>query len=297
MRILFLFIFFTQNLFSQDLNTLSSNPVDQGFIEKIYDFPSIHVDSRPIYVWLPPNFDPKKNHDLLIMHDGQNLFDGTKTWNGQEWELDEWAAKLISENELSSFIIVGIHNSGKNRWNDYFPENSYDFVSDIKYLGKNKPPLNANLYLKYIVNEVIPYTRSKYLKSLKDFKIIIGGSSMGGLISMYAAFEYPEIFDGAICMSTHWPGAYVIDDNPLPNAIFNYMSKNIPISKNKRFYFDYGDKGLDKHYPQYSKTLDSIFTQNGYSNQNYRNMYFKNESHNEEAWSKRVNIPLKFIFN
>ena len=297
MRILFLFIFFTQNLFSQDLNTLSSNPVDKGLIEKIYDFPSIHVDSRPIYVWLPPNFDPKKNHDLLIMHDGQNLFDGTKTWNGQEWELDEWAAKLISENELSSFIIVGIHNSGKNRWNDYFPENSYDFVSDIKFLGKNKPPLNANLYLKYIVNEVIPYTRSKYLKSSKDFKIIIGGSSMGGLISMYAAFEYPEIFDGAICMSTHWPGAYVIDDNPLPDAIFNYMSKNIPISKNKRFYFDYGDKGLDKHYPQYSKTLDSIFTQNGYSNQNYRNMYFKNESHNEEAWGKRVNIPLKFIFN
>ena len=233
----------------------------------------------------------------MIMHDGQNLFDGTKTWNGQEWKLDEWATKLISENRVNSFIIVGIHNSGKNRWNDYFPENSYDFVSDIKYLGKNKPPLNANLYLKYIVNEVIPYTRSKYLKSSKDFKIIIGGSSMGGLISMYAAFEYPEIFDGAICMSTHWPGAYVIDDNPLPDAIFNYMSKNIPISKNKRFYFDYGDKGLDKHYPQYSKTLDSIFTQNGYSNQNYRNMYFKNESHNEEAWSKRVNIPLKFIFN
>lgn len=297
MRILFLFIFFTQNLFSQGLNTLSSNPVDQGLIEKIYDFPSNHVDSRPIYVWLPPNFDPKKNHDLLIMHDGQNLFDGTKTWNGQEWELDEWAAKLISENKVNSFIIVGIHNSGKNRWNDYFPENSYDFVSDIKYLDKNKPPLNANLYLKYIVNEVIPYTRSKYLKSSNDFKIIIGGSSMGGLISMYAAFEYPEIFDGAICMSTHWPGAYVIDDNPLPDAIFDYMSKNIPISKNKRFYFDYGDKGLDKHYPQYSKTLDSIFTQNGYSNQNYRNMYFKNESHNEEAWSKRVNIPLKFIFN
>ena len=297
MRFLFLFIFFTQNLFSQDLNTLSSNLVDQGSIEKIYDFPSNHVDSRPIYVWLPPNFNPKEKHNLLIMHDGQNLFDGTKTWNGQEWELDEWAAKLISENRVNSFIIVGIHNSGKNRWNDYFPENSYDFVSDIKYLGKNKPPLNANLYLKYIVNEVIPYTRSKYLKSSNDFKIIIGGSSMGGLISMYAAFEYPEIFDGAICMSTHWPGAYVIDDNPLPDAIFNYMSKNIPISKNKRFYFDYGDKGLDKHYPQYSKTLDSIFTQNGYSNQNYRNMYFKNESHNEEAWSKRVNIPLKFIFN
>ena len=68
---------------------------------------------------------------------------------------------------------------------------------------------------------------------------------MGGLISMYAAFEYPEIFDGAICMSTHWPGAYVIDNNPLPDAIFEYMSQNIPKSKGKTFYFDYGDQGLD----------------------------------------------------
>ena len=52
------------------------------------------------------NFDPKKKHDLLIMHDGQNLFDGTKTWNGQEWELDEWASKLISENELISEVVT-----------------------------------------------------------------------------------------------------------------------------------------------------------------------------------------------
>ncbi len=205
MKTFFLFIFLSLSLLSKDLKISSHINTNNGSIEKIYDFQSNYVDSRPIYVWLPPNFDPKKKHDLLIMHDGQNLFDGTKTWNGQEWELDEWASKLILENELSSFIIIGIHNSGKKRWSDYFPEKAYNFVTDSNYLGGLKPELNADQYLKYIVEEVIPFIEEKYLKSSYDYKTIIGGSSMGGLISMYAVFEYANVFDGAICMSTHWP--------------------------------------------------------------------------------------------
>ena len=242
MKTFFLFIFLSLSLLSKDLKISSHINTNNGSIEKIYDFQSNFVDSRPIYVWLPPNFDPKKKHDLLIMHDGQNLFDGTKTWNGQEWELDEWASKLISENELSSFIIIGIHNSGKKRWSDYFPEKAYNFVTDSNYLGGVKPELNADQYLKYIVKEVIPFIEEKYLKSSYDYKTIIGGSSMGGLISMYAVFEYANVFDGAICMSTHWPGAIVMENNPLPEAIFKYMTENIPFSNKKIFYFDYGDK-------------------------------------------------------
>ena len=115
MKTLSIYLIFYLSLFSKDLKTPSHINTNKGSIEKIYDFQSNYVDNRPIYVWLPSNFDPKKKHDLLIMHDGQNLFDGTKTWNGQEWELDEWASKLISENELSSFIIIGIHNSGKKK--------------------------------------------------------------------------------------------------------------------------------------------------------------------------------------
>lgn len=296
-NILFLSFISFLNLHSQDLDYISEPHQNQGSIEVVSDFQSDFVENRPVEFWLPPNYDPKNKYDVLIMHDGQNLFDANKTWNKQEWKLDEWASKLILENELSSFIIIGIHNSGKNRWNDYFPEKAYDFVKDAKYLNDNKPALYADLYLKYIVDELIPFVKSKYLKSSDDFRIVIGGSSMGGLISMYAAFEYPEIFDGAICMSTHWPGAFVIDNNPLPDAIFKYMSQNIPKSKAKTFYFDYGDQGLDKNYPQYSKRVDSVFINNGYSENNFKNLYFKNTSHNEDSWSKRVDIPLKFTLN
>jgi len=285
------------NLQSQELETLSYSHLNQGSIEVITDLHSNFVEDRNLEVWLPPNFNPKSNYDLLIMHDGQNLFDGTKTWNKQEWKLDEWASKLIPEKKVKPFIIVGIYNSGGNRWNDYFPENAYDFVNDKRYIDNNKPELHANAYLEYIVNELIPFIKVKYLRSKDDFETVIGGSSMGGLISMYAVFEYPEIFDAAICMSTHWTGAFVINNNPLPDAIFKYMSENIPKSNGKKFYFDYGDQGLDENYPQYSKKVDSIFLSNGYSKNNYKNLYFKNEWHSEDSWNKRVNIPLKFTLN
>ena len=297
MRTLFLLFITSVSLHSQNLNTSTRASTELGSIEKFYDFQSSYVDNRPIYIWLPPDFYLNKKHDLLIMHDGQNLFDGSKTWNGQEWELDEWASKLILENELSSFIIVGIHNSGEKRWSDYFPEKAFPSVANSNYLNEKTPELNADLYLKYIVNEVIPFVEGKYLKSSNKFKIIIGGSSMGGLISMYAVFEYPKVFDGAICMSTHWPGAFVTDNNPLPDAIFKYMSENIPLSKKNKFYFDYGNKGLDEYYPQYSKVIDSLFLNNGYSKRNYKNLFFENHWHSEEYWAKRVQIPLKFMLN
>ena len=297
MKTLIFYLIFYFSFFSKDLRTPIHFNTDKGTVEKIYDFPSNFVENRPIYVWLPPNFDPKKKHDLLIMHDGQNLFDGTKTWNGQEWELDEWASKLILENELSSFIIIGIHNSGKKRWNEYFPEKAYNFLKDSNYPGNVKPELHADQYLKYIVNEVIPFAEKKYLRSTSDYRKIIGGSSMGGLISMYAIFEYPEVFDGAVCMSTHWPGAIVMESNQLPEAIFKYMIENIPIPKNKKFYFDYGNKGLDENYPQYSKTIDSLFLNNGYHDGNFKNLFFENYWHSEKYWAKRVQIPLKFMLN
>ena len=76
MKTFFLFIFLSLSLLSKDLKISSHINTNNGSIEKIYDLQSNFVDSRPIYVWIPPNFDPKKKHDLLIMHDGQNLFDG-----------------------------------------------------------------------------------------------------------------------------------------------------------------------------------------------------------------------------
>ena len=67
--------------------------------------------------------------------------------------------------------------------------------------------------------------------------------------------------------------AIVMDNNPLPQAIFKYMTENMPLPKNKKFYFDYGNKGLDENYPQYSKTIDSLFLNNEF-HEKLQRIYF-----------------------
>jgi predicted alpha/beta superfamily hydrolase len=121
------------------------------------------------------------------------------------------------------------------------------------------------------------------------------GSSMGGLMSMYAISEYPQVFEGAACLSTHWVGAQVVEDNPFPEAIFSYMENNLPEAGNHRLYFDYGDKTLDEHYPQYAPRVNEILTQKGYTDKDSKNLFFKGEGHSEDAWNKRLDQPLEFL--
>ena len=74
---------------------------------------------------------------------------------------------------------------------------------------------------------------------------------MGGLISFYALCEYPDIFGQAICMSTHWPGAMSYENNPFPQAFFDYLDQKLPELNDHKFYFDFGTETLDELYPQY----------------------------------------------
>ena len=114
-------------------------------------------------------------------------------------------------------------------------------------------------------------------------------------MSMYAISEYPNIFDGAACLSTHWVGAMPKENNPFPRAIFKYVSENVPDANSHKIYFDYGNKTLDQFYPQYASKVDSIYLKNKYSEENFKNLFFEGTNHSERSWQKRVHIPLTFL--
>ncbi|MCH2192750.1 MAG: hypothetical protein MK119_01260 [Kordia sp.] len=119
---------------------------------------------------------------------------------------------------------------------------------------------------------------------------------MGGLISMYAMCEYPEIYSAAACISTHWEGIVpTTENNPVPDTIFAYMSDHLPSPETHRFYFDYGTETLDKYYPQYAPIVDTIFKRKGYTEKNFANLKFEGENHSENAWQKRLHIPFTFL--
>ncbi len=284
-------------------NILGKAVLAAGKIIRVDSFPSKLITPRPVDVWLPENYSSEKKYAVLYMHDGQMLFDETTTWNKQEWKIDEVASKLMKEGITKDFIVVGIHNIPAIRWQDLFPEKAMNYLSkedkEAIYEEAEKKNFSTNLkgdeYLKFLVNELKPYIDVTYSVYTNKENTFVAGSSMGGLMSMYAVAEYPNIFAGAACVSTHWVGASPKKDNKLPGAIFSYLESNLPDAKTHKMYFDYGNKTLDAFYPQYAPKVDSIFTNGGYTATNYKNLFFEGTNHSELSWQKRVDIPLTFL--
>ena len=275
-----------------------------GTIHRIDSFPSKNIVPRPVDIWLPDGYSDKKKYAVLYMHDGQMLFDSLTTWNKQEWKVDEWAGKLQKEGTTQDFIVVAPHNIAEIRHSDYFPKKPFESLSkkqqdsifaEAKKYNLSFTNLNSDDYLKFLVEELKPFVDNNYSVFTKKDHTFISGSSMGGLISMYAISEYPGIFGGAACISTHWVGAMPMPNNPYPNAIFEYMKINFPAANDQKVYFDYGNKTLDSNYPPFAPKVDEILASKGYNETNSKNLFFEGADHSENSWNTRLDQPLVFL--
>jgi enterochelin esterase-like enzyme len=278
-----------------------------GKIIRIDSFPSKYVTARNIDVWLPDGYSESKKYAVLYMHDGQMLFDSTITWNKQEWMVDETVSFLIKNKTIKDVIVVGVWNGGKTRHIDYFPQKPFESLSNAEQdslYHKNRPngasvfydgKVQSDNYLKFLVEELKPRLDSQFATLKNKQNTFIAGSSMGGLISMYAICEHPKVFGGAACLSTHWPGTFSLENNPIPQAFYNYLKEHLPSSKTHKIYFDYGTKTLDSMYQPLQEQVDIIIKRKGYTAKKWVTKKFKGEDHSEKAWQKRLYIPLIFL--
>lgn len=279
-----------------------------GTIERIERFRSHNVTPRHIDIWLPAAYTDSIKYPVLYMHDGQTLYDTGITWNRQSWDVDDVATELLRSGLARPFIVVGIWNGGETRHPDYFPQKPYEQMSQAE-----KDTVSAQLrraihserlftprsdsYLKFIVEELMPFVEDRYSVQTGRDNTFIGGSSMGGMISLYALCEYPGIFGGAACLSTHWPGTFDTLNNPFPDAYLDYLSRYLPApGEGHRIYFDCGDQTLDAMYPPIQRRVDSLMRSKGYDETNWMTRYFPGEDHSEKAWNRRLHIPLEFLF-
>lgn len=298
------FIVYSFYSFAQNANEVK---VIEGKVIRLSNFKSKFVNARNVDVWLPKNYNNQKKYAVLYMHDGQMIFDSTNTWNKQEWGIDEAMSELFHQQKIKDCIVVGIWNDGRNRHIDYFPQKPFEALTkaekDTMYAANR---LNGNSvfsgkvqsdnYLKFLVNELKPYIDKNFATNKTPTATFIAGSSMGGLISIYAICEYPKVFGGAACLSTHWPGIFNAD-NPFPKAMQAYLKMHLPVAKNHKIYFDYGTETLDAMYEPFQLQVDSIMISKTYSfiNHNWKTQKFEGENHSEIAWRKRVRIPLEFL--
>lgn len=280
--------------------------VVNGKIERIDSFKSKYVTSRNIDIWLPEDYSHSTKYSVLYMHDGQMLFDDDQSWNKQAWDIDDVASKLLKNNRIQKIIVVGIWNGGDTRHSDYFPQKPFESLTQTEkdtvsaqlqragITDDNFKPQSDN-YLKFVVNELKPYIDNNYSVHTNRENAYIAGSSMGGLISLYAICEYPYIFAGAACMSTHWVGTFTLENNPIPDSFIKYLSNNLPEPRGHKIYFDYGDQTLDALYPEVQQKVDSLMIIKGYNEKNWNTKYFPGDDHSEKSWSERLDIPIKFL--
>ena len=153
----------------------------------------------------------------------------------------------------------------------------------------------SDAYLRFLVDELKPAIDARYPTRPEREATFLMGSSMGGLISAYALAEYPQVFGGAACLSTHWIGIHQRNDE-VPSAAIAYLRSALPAPDTVRWWMDRGTTELDAQYDQAQPRIDALMSEKGFvPGPRYQTRVYEGTGHNERAWAGRLHEPLRFL--
>jgi predicted alpha/beta superfamily hydrolase len=240
-------------------------------------------NDRDVLVYLPPGYDTdeKKRYAVLYLQDGQNLFDGSTSFiPGVEWRVDETAQSLISARMIRPLIIVGIYNTGASRTDEYTP------TRDPKQNVGGK----ADAYGRMLVEELKPFIDSQYRTRPGRSDTGLGGSSLGGLVSLYVGLKYPKVFGklAVVSPSVWWDQRVIIRD-----------VQTIKKRPDTRIWLDMGtNEGNDTQAALRDARLlrDTLISKGWKPGSDL--VYFEAHggNHSEAAWAERVAPILIYLF-
>ena len=269
-------------------------PHTPGTFLRCENFLSRLVPPRHVDIWLQPGYEASVDfrYPVLYMHDGQNLFLPGYSYRGEPWAVDKAIVRLMDDGKIPGAIVVGIWNVGGNRWGEYLPQKPAETPEGRAFAARfpDRLPgeLYANAYLKFMVDELKPFIDSTYRTLPGQYDTFVMGSSMGGLISLYAITEYSQVFGGAGCVSTHWAAG--------ENLMVDYFASVLPRPGSNKIYFDFGTETLDAAYEPFQTRMDEKMRAAGYTfGVDWLTRKFEGAAHSELSWRERVHIPLEFL--
>ncbi len=270
---------------------------DQGSLVDLGAVMSNNITATKVTIWLPPGYQAnQRRYGVVYMHDGQNLFLPERSNFNKVWAADKSAVRLIATNKTAPFIIVGIDQPGDDRWRQYFPHVLREMVSpDVReQLDKTaRGPVISDQYLRFIVEELKPLIDRTYRTKRNRKHTAIIGSSMGGLISLYAISKYPNVFGCAGAVSTHLPLGNPEWSDAQRTSIFGawkqYAAQQLGKPKARQIWFDHGTETLDAFYQPYQEVLDAALVENGWRNgRDFSSTVYVGAPHEENAWAARM---------
>jgi len=245
-------------------------------------FPSqVLTDQRDLIVYVPPGYDrhPQRSYPVLYLQDGQNLFDGKTSFiQGRTWQVREQADAAIEAGEVEPLVIVGIYNAGERRMAEYTHE------PDLKMGGGE-----AEDYGLMLTRELMPWIAGQYRVRQDRDSTGLGGSSLGGLVSLFLGLRHAERFGKLALLS---PSVWWNH-----KSILGYLNERAPqIWERPRLWLDVGDREGHKTLLDAEK-LNRRLKANGW--RTGETLHFEKVhggTHDEASWAGRVRPMLKFLF-
>lgn len=259
--------------------------------------PSAHIPAQHVTIWLPPGYDRgRKRYGVVYMLDGQNIFVPAGSGDGKAWEADKSLLRLVAAKQVDPVIIVGIWSPGAVRARQYYPQALY--AAGPAWLRNEadrlfKGPIYSDAYLTFLTGELKSMIDRRYRTIADRDHTSIIGSSMGGLISLYAIAEYPQVFGSAGCVSTHWPLSNPVITPAQRDELLavwgKYLTDRLGPPAGRRIWFDHGDKTLDGFYGPWQSAIDAKLVSIGWQpGRDMTTRLYQGGAHDEESWAARL---------
>lgn len=247
-----------------------------GSIER-YEF-----DNHIVDVWLPADLNPKT--PVLVMHDGRNIFDEKDSYTGKTWEV---LPAIRDEVRGPKPVVIALWGfSDLTRLRELAPQKILDNHQEI-WDGMPADYADApgesmgDAYVSLMADAILPFVADKHGLELNPDRTAVMGSSMGGLMSLYALGQRPEVFGTAIAFSTHWPFG--------GNDMVNELTELLPDAASHRIWTDTGTIELDQYYAPFHKAAVEKIQARGYSEpDSLVAATYPNTGHHESYWARRV---------
>ena len=246
-------------------------------IKETVEMPGFLPDTRTVHIYLPDDYRPSKQYDVLYMFDGHNLFYDSDATYGKSWGM-----KAYLDTHPQDLLVVGLECShqGDERLNEYCPYTIQSPWSSGKITGKGK------MTMDYLVHQLKPYIDNRFATRPDAAHTFIAGSSMGGLMSLYAAVRYPEIFSGAACLS------------PSFSICLPQLRQEIAIVKSLCSMLIYMDMGTLEMQEHMAETVDRMLTISHLLSEKGAVCYPRivlGGGHNEASWERQIPVFLPFL--
>lgn len=236
----------------------------RGRFSRLVEFPSTILGrTHRLRVYLPPGYEENTLacYPVVYMQDGQNLFFPEEAFFGRDWDVETTSATLRAMSAVEDFVIVGVYSDDRMR---EYTEPGYE------------------AYARSLAEEIVPEAQRVLRVDNHRRYRSVWGSSLGGVVSFYTVWQYPEIFGTAVCMSSTFAHKDTLIDRVLDEP-----------ARDVGFYLDSGWPG--DNYEVTVAMAMALVSRGWRYGLNLLHLCFPHAEHDEGAWGLRLHLPMQFL--